>query len=167
MSDGCIPAELVRAKGITVGALQVYDILDRLDVWEKGIVQVSLIRLAELWESTPATIARHVRRLVEVGGIEVIYPGRYSGHAAGSANTYRLIHKQVEPVRPLRANLRVANAHPRALPLRAPLRAITSPTEKPAPTRRDGFHPYPCYCETCEARIEAKVDHEEPCPPSV
>ena len=156
---GGIPPVLLWAKGVHLGDLRVYAILDRLDVWDRGIVQVSHLRIAQLYESTPAIVGRHLRNLAAVGALEVLYPGRYSGRAAGAPNTYRLIHKVPAEGPEQRASTRVANARPRAQPLRAPARAISSPSENGRVTRRDRSqgscpHPYPCSCAECTEWID-------------
>jgi hypothetical protein len=154
MAD-CIPVELVWLK-LHIGDLRVYAILDRLDIWDRGIVQASHTRLAALYESTPAIVGRHIRHLLDAGALELLYPGRYSGRTHDAGNTYRLVHKQAAAPAEQRAPTRAGYARARAQQLRAPTRAISSPTENPAPTRVDGFHRYPCWCEGCTERIEAR-----------
>jgi hypothetical protein len=160
---GCIPAEVILGKGLHMGDLRVYVILDRLDVWDRGIVQVSQRRLAQLHESKVSIVGKHLRNLIAAGALEVLYGGSFhAGAVTGDANTYRLIHKQAAPAAPRRAP-RYSVGVPTGTPSRStPRRAISSLTENRRVARGDGSrpacpHPYPCSCADCQGWITAHV----------
>ena len=139
MAD-CIPVELVWSSKLHIGDLRVYAILDRLDVWDHGIVQVSQRRLAELYESKVSIVGKHLRHLIAAGAIEVMYGGTFRpGAVTGDANTYRLVHK-APAKRAGRRAPRYSDGVPTGTPSRSTQRrAITSPTGKVRSTRPRTF----------------------------